>query len=241
MSFSWGSGVSPARSPHVRCRADRSRAEEHQHRAEGTGGCVRRPGFSAFLLPVPPITVGQLTKMVVLRKAIADGAAPPRRHRGVRGDLESAQEGLEDAMVIAAEALIAARGDKLLRPGLWTLPVSGGQAVRERGYSAKDFHPDNCIYMAAGSSEPCCRPTTGTRSSMRPSHLRPIGIFRTTACRSSIPACLAVRKAHATTCRRGMVPFVLDKEGDALLPQARARSRAAPPSSTSRSTDAGTV
>ncbi len=108
------------------------------------------PRFEPFRLPVPPITVGALTKMVVLRKAIADGTARPEQIAEFEATSKERQETLDKAYVISAESLVAARADKLFISGMWNALYHVAKLVREMGYSAKDFHPDNCIYVGGG-------------------------------------------------------------------------------------------
>jgi hypothetical protein len=108
------------------------------------------PAKKRFRLPIPAITVGSLTMMIVLRKKIADGTALPEELAGFEQTSKVRQEALDKAMIAGAEALIEYRDEKLYISGLWNALYQVAKIVRDMGYSAKDFHPDNCIYVAAG-------------------------------------------------------------------------------------------
>jgi hypothetical protein len=49
-----------------------------------------------------------------------------------------------------ADAIIAARGEKLFLSGMWAMLHPIAEMVRAKGYSAKDFHPDNACYIGGG-------------------------------------------------------------------------------------------
>ena len=84
---------------------------------EGYEAALQTPNHPRYNYPVPPITVGALTQMVVLRKLIAEGAASPSDIQ-VYEELSAArQKAVEDAggngfMAVAAThaALLMAQG-----------------------------------------------------------------------------------------------------------------------------------
>ena len=75
-----------------------ARAEEHRHRRRPRPPRSAIPSVEQFRLPVPPITVGALTKMVVLRKAIADGTARPDEIADFEATSKERQETLDKAL-----------------------------------------------------------------------------------------------------------------------------------------------
>ena len=75
------------------------------------------PGSTPFTYPVPPITIGQITAMVALRKRIADGSARPAEITAYEATSAARQKIMDQAVGIAAEALVQARGDKLYLVG----------------------------------------------------------------------------------------------------------------------------
>ena len=73
----WGSGVTPAQDRLVfgiAPVADMPRNEAIRNALFQAFGI---PGSQRFNYPVPPITIGSITRMITLRRAIADGSARP--------------------------------------------------------------------------------------------------------------------------------------------------------------------
>src|SRR6201986_3253992 len=73
--FYWGSGVRPARDRRMMGLAPTAAVPKNLVIGQAQQDAFGDPARERFRLPVPPITVGSLTKMVVLRKKIADGTA----------------------------------------------------------------------------------------------------------------------------------------------------------------------
>src|SRR3546814_14408397 len=96
------------------------------------------------------MTVGGLTQMVVLRKACADGTAKPGDLQKFEATSAARQKAVDDAVGITAQAVIDARKSKLHVTGLWAGLYNVATAVRELGYSAKDFHPENSLSVGGG-------------------------------------------------------------------------------------------
>jgi hypothetical protein len=76
-TYSWGSGVQPLRDRRIFGMAPVAHVARNVATGEAYTLALQDPNFERFEYPVPPITVGALTQMVVLRKAIADGTAKP--------------------------------------------------------------------------------------------------------------------------------------------------------------------
>jgi hypothetical protein len=112
-----------------------------------------RTAFTQAFRPFPgdPITVGQVSKMVALRRSIADGSARPADIAAYEDISKSRERALEDGLQSTVDAIIAARGEKLLIQGmlgpLWQIT----QRIREMGYSGKDFGPDNALLTGGGA------------------------------------------------------------------------------------------
>src|SRR3546814_10886530 len=79
---------------------------------------LQDPSHERFNYPVPPMTVGGLTQMVVLRKAIADGTAKPGDLQKFEATSTARQKAVDDAVGITAQAVIDARKRKLHVTGL---------------------------------------------------------------------------------------------------------------------------
>ena len=197
------------------------------------------PAKERFRLPVPPITVGSLTKMVVLRKKIADGTALPGELADFEQTSAERQATLDQAMTAGAEALIEYRDEKLYISGLWNALYQVAKVVRDRGYSAKDFHPDNCIYIGGGLKRAQLPPDYQefVHETFNIPANRDFQNYSMQELNSGMPKCQRGNRYHVPP---WLVPFILNEDG--RLPCCRtrpARSRAAPPSSTFRSTGAG--
>jgi hypothetical protein len=108
------------------------------------------PGSTPFTYPVPPITIGQITGVVALRKSIADGTAKPADIAAYEATSAERQKVVDKAIGLSAEAVVQARGDKRFLSGMWASLYKIAEAVRALGYGGKDFHPDNTIYVGGG-------------------------------------------------------------------------------------------
>ena len=149
-AYSWGSGVKPVRDRRMFGMAAVAHVARNRVTGEAYIAALQDPAHERFAYPVPPITVGGLTKMVVLRKAIAEGTARPGDISAFEQLSAARQKAVEDAVGITARAVVEARRDKLHVTGLWAGLYTVAKAVRELGYDAQDFHPENSIYVGGG-------------------------------------------------------------------------------------------
>lgn len=219
-TYSWGSGVKPARDRRIFGLAAIAQVPRNLATGEAYTAALQDPKFERFTYPVPPITVGALTQMVVLRKAIADGTAKPgdilefERISAVR------QKAVDEAVGVTARALVEARHDRIHVTGLWAGLYNVAKAVRELGYSAKDFHPENSIYVGGG-----------LKRAKLPDDYREFvyGTFNISPDRNYQNYSMQELHSGMPRCHKGsryhvppwVVPLLLDKEGDALLPITR--------------------
>jgi hypothetical protein len=111
---------------------------------------VNRPDAPPFAPDAPPITIGGITEMVVLRKKIADGTALPDEIAYYQAKAAEREQAMTSACEQAADALIANRHDRLHIMGLFGPLHRVAEIVRSRGYSAKDFSPENTGFMSGG-------------------------------------------------------------------------------------------
>jgi len=215
--FSWGAGVKPAHDRRMFSVAPIAHVPKNTTIAAAQAAAFGDPRFAPFRLPVPPITVGQLTKLVVLRKAMAEGTARPGDIADFEATSKARQEALDKATVAAAEALVAARADKLYISGLWNALYSVARLVRDLGYSAGDFHPDNCLYVGGGLKR-ALLPADYQQYVHETFNIAPHRKFQNYSMQelnSGMPRCQQGGRYHVPP---WVVPFVLDKQGDALLP-----------------------
>jgi hypothetical protein len=111
---------------------------------------VQRPDVMPFAPNVPPITIGGITDMVVLRKRMAEGTAKPAEIARFEAESAARAKAMESAVEQAAEAIIESRHMKLHIMGLFGPMYRVAELVRAKGYSAKDFSPENSGFMAGG-------------------------------------------------------------------------------------------
>jgi hypothetical protein len=107
------------------------------------------PNVPPFIADAPPITIGSITEMVVLRMKIADGTALPADIAYFEAQAAEREKSVESVAEQAAEALIANRHRKLHITGLFGPMYKVAAMLRDRGYSAKDFQ-ENSTFISGG-------------------------------------------------------------------------------------------
>ena len=217
-AFSWGSGVEAKQDYRMFGLAPVAHVTKNQAIGNAHTAAFGDPRVEKFHLPVPPITVGQLTKMVVLRKAIAEGTARPADIAAFEATSKERQETLEKSYILGAEALVAAREHKLFISGMWNALYQIAVLVRGMGYSGKDFHPENCIYVGGGLKRAQLPPDYQQvvhETFNIPAH-RNFQIYSMQELGSTMPRCQKGRRYHVPP---WIVPLILNKNGDALEPK----------------------
>lgn len=218
--FAWGSGVKPAKDRMMIGCAPVASVPKNRVIGEAQIAAYGNPAWEPFRYPAPPITVGALTKMVVMRKAIADGTAKPGDIADFEKTSKERQEALDKAIIITAEAAIANRDKKLFVSGLWNGLYQVAKAARERGYAAKDFHPDNCIYVGGGLKR--AQLPADYQEFVHETFNIPAGRhfqnYSMQELNSGMPKCQKGGRYHLPP---WIVPFMLNKGGDAMLPQGK--------------------
>jgi hypothetical protein len=123
-------------------------------RARASGGpmmaAIAAKGLAVLTPNTPPITVGGVTEMVVLRKKLADGVATPSEIARFEAESAARQKAMDSAIEQTVEAVIAHRHEKLHISTMFASLYRLAEAVSARGYSAKDFNPENTVYMTGG-------------------------------------------------------------------------------------------
>ncbi|WP_159867491.1 hypothetical protein [Novosphingobium sp. 9U] len=148
--FSWGSGVKPRQDRMIVGSAPVASVPKNKTIAQAQYDAYANPEWPRWNYPVPPITVGSLTSMVVMRKKIADGTARPDEVAAFEETSAARAQAVADAVPATAEHIIAHRDKKLQLSGLWSGLWQVAKAVRDRGYGRDDFNPDNSIYVGGG-------------------------------------------------------------------------------------------
>ncbi|MFI5718743.1 hypothetical protein [Nocardia sp. NPDC051750] len=215
--FAWGSGVAPARDRRRLGIGTSAAVPKNLIIGEAQREAFCDPAKEDFRLPIPPITVGSLTKMVVLRKKIAEGTARPEELADFERTSAERQDALDKAMILAAEQFIEHRADKLLISGMWNTLYQVARIVRERGFSAKDFHPDNCIYVGGGLKRAQLPPDYRefVHDTFNIPDNRDFQNYSMQELNSGMPKCRAGDRYHVPP---WIVPFILDETGEQLLP-----------------------
>ena len=216
-AYTWGSGVPLDRSRRIFGLAPVAKVPRNEATGEAYTATLQDPRSERFQYPVPPITVGGLTQMVVARKKIADGTILPEELvEFERVSAERAQV-VEDAVGITARALIEARADKLHLTGLWKGLYDVAKAVRDLGYSAEDFNPENSIYVGGGLKR-AKLPDDYREFVYDTFNIRPERNYQNYSMQelhSGMPRCQKGGRYHVPP---WLVPLILDKSGDVLLP-----------------------
>jgi hypothetical protein len=217
-AYAWGSGTTLGRDRRMFGMAPVAYTPRNHATGLAYTATLQDPNSEVFSYPVPPITVGDLTKMVVLRKKIADGTASPSELEDMESTSATRQKTVDDAIGITAEALVAARKDKLHVTGLWKGLYDVAKAVRDMGYSAKDFNPENSIYVGGGLKR-AKLPDDYREFVYETFNIRPERNYQNYSMQelhSGMPRCQKGNRYHLPP---WVVPLILNKDGDALLPQ----------------------
>jgi hypothetical protein len=147
----WGSGI---RTGDMRTSAGPAGIVAHTPRNMAGGKAMMEafvdPAAPRFSSGLPLATIGTLMRMVLLRKKIADGTVEPSELAQFDADSAARERGLAEAQIRAVEDVISKRDKRLLITGMWGALYPFAEAVRARGFSAKDFHPENACYLGGG-------------------------------------------------------------------------------------------
>jgi hypothetical protein len=216
-AYAWGSGVKLDRSRRMFALAPVAKVPRNEATGEAYTAALQDPNSERFVYPVPPITVGSLTQMVVARKKIADGTILPEELAEFERISAERAQAVEDAVGITAKALVEARHDKLHVTGLWKGLYDVAKVVREMGYSAKDFNPENSIYVGGGLKR-AKLPDDYREFVYETFNISPTRNYQNYSMQelqSGMPRCQKGGRYHLPV---WLVPLILDKSGDNLLP-----------------------
>lgn len=214
----WGSSI---RTGDMRVTAGAAGAVAYTPRNVAVGTAMMSafvdPSAPRFQSGMPPVTVGSLTKMITLRKAIADGSAKPGEIQSFEAESRMREEALQNAQIGAVDDIISKRNEKLYITGMWGALYPFAEAVRAKGYSGKDFHPENGIYLGGGLKR-AQLPDNYREYVYETFNLQPRFIYQMYGMQeinSSMPRCQEGGRYHVPA---WVVPLPLNKEGDALAP-----------------------
>jgi hypothetical protein len=216
--FHWGSGVEPRADRKLIGCAPVASVPKNRIIADAQYAAFANPAWDRFVYPVPPITVGALTHMVVMRKKMGEGSAMPDEVAAFEATSAERAQLMADAVILAAEEVIAHRDKKLMVAGLWSGLHAVAKVVRERGYSAEDFDPDNCIYVGGGLKRAQLPPDYKefVHQTFNIPATRDFQNYSMQELNSGMPKCRAGNRYHLPP---WVVPLILDQAGDALIDQ----------------------
>lgn len=214
--FSWGSGVEPAQDRLQIGMAPVASVPKNRKIAEAQRAAFSNPDWQGWSYPVPPITVGALTGQIVIRKKIADGTAHPDEIARFEQTSRERAAAVEQAVPKTADFIIANREKKMLLAGMWSGLYAVAKAVRDKGFSGKDFHPDNAIYVGGGlkgAKLPDDYKAFVQETFNVPAD-RDFQNYSMQELNSGMPKCRKGNRYHVPP---WIVPLILDKDGDKLV------------------------
>lgn len=214
----WGSDI---RAGDMRTTAGAAGAVAYTPRNAAMGmalmGAFVDPASPRFNTGLPPVTIGSMTKMITLRKAIADGSALPGEIAEFEAESAARQKGLDDAQAGAVDDVISKRQERLYITGMWGSLYPFAEEVRSRGYSAKDFHPENAVYLGGGLKR-AQLPDNYREYVYETFNFQPRFIYQMYGMQelnTSMPRCQEGHRYHLPA---WVVAVPLNKEGDELAP-----------------------
>ena len=216
-AYAWGSGTTLDSDRQMFGMAPVAYTPRNHATGEAYVAKLQDPQADRFAYPVPPITVGDLTGMVVMRKKISEGTATPSEIAEMEATSAERAKLVESAAGITADALIEQRAKKLHITGMWKGLYDVAREVRDRGYSAKDFNPDNTIYVGGGLKR-AKLPDDYREFVYETFNIQPERNYQNYSMQelhSGMPRCQKGNRYHIPP---WVVPLVLNKEGDQLLP-----------------------
>lgn len=165
----------------------------------------------------PAITIGSITRMIQLRKAIADGSAQPDEIAEYERESAAREKALDGALGLAADHLVAHRQDRLFIMAMWGPLFQLAEEVRNRGFSGKDFHPENGVFLGGGLKRAKV-PANYKEFIYETFNLSPrftYQMYGMQETQTSMPRCQEGGRYHIPA---WMVCLPLDKDGSNLLP-----------------------
>lgn len=107
------------------------------------------PDKPPFAPNVPPITVGGILEMVMLRKQIAEGTAKPSDIVRFETETGERQRAIDASVEQTIDALIAHRHEPLHIMGMTAALYKVAEGIRARGFNGNDFQP-NTSFASGG-------------------------------------------------------------------------------------------
>jgi hypothetical protein len=146
----WGAGLIPSRDRRMISLGQTANTPRNMANRRAMVQAYNLPGVEPFAPKGPPVTIGGITEMVVLRKKIAEGTAMPAEIAHFEAQAAAREKAMESAVEQAADALIESRDLKVHISGLFAPMYKVCELIRAKGYSGKDFSPENTGFIGGG-------------------------------------------------------------------------------------------
>jgi hypothetical protein len=214
--FQWGSGVVPRQDRMLIGTGAAALVPRNVKIGEAHMAAYGNPEWARWNYPVPPITIGSMTRQIQMRKRIADGTARPGEIAEFERVARERQAALDAAVGLTADYMIANREKPFFIGGMWAGVYTIAQAVRERGHGG-DFHPENCIYSAGGLKGAVLPPDYKdiVYSTFNIPAGRQFQMYSMQEINSGMPKCRDNGRYHVPP---WLLPIVLDQGGDNASP-----------------------
>lgn len=212
----WGSGI---RVGDKRTMAGHGATAQTARNAANGGALVQAFADFAKIKPSngPAITIGSMTKMIEMRKAVAAGTAKPEEIAEYERESAVREQALAGAFDTAVDNILENRGDRLLIMAMWGPLYELAAEVRKRGYTGADFHPENAVFLGGGLKRAKV-PENYKEFIYETFNLQPrytYQMYGMQEAQTSMPRCEQGGRYHIPA---WMVCLPLDKEGNNLLP-----------------------
>ena len=147
-AFAWATGIAPSGDFKLMGTVPIPRSPRNRDSHEALSGPYCRG--DEFTFPGAPMTIGQVSQMVALRRRIGEGAAEPSELADYDRLAAERQAAIDDGIEATADALIESRGRKLIVSGQFAVMHRVTERVRAKGYGGQDFRPDNLMFVGGG-------------------------------------------------------------------------------------------
>jgi hypothetical protein len=213
-SFWWKTGIAP---PDRRFKMVSTAPMAKTFRSQDSRDALAQNygDVDTYTFPGAPITVGQISKMVALRRRIAEGSARPGEIAEFEATSAARQQDLDAAIDIAARRIVDNRERPLIISGLTAGMFKVAEQVRAMGFAGADFHPDNCI-NGGGGLKGAVLPPDYRQFILETFNVRPernCQIYTMQELNSTLSRCIADRYHAPPT----LIVLPLDEGGDTLL------------------------
>lgn len=149
-SFCWATGMPAAQDRRFFGLGPRTNVTRNERTREALLEAFQDPNLEPYQLPVPIITTGAITSMILLRRKLTDGTATASEVAEFERLSAERLAGIEEAVADAIDELIKSRDQSLFLSGMWASLHPLAVGVRERGYSSADYRSDNSLLTGGG-------------------------------------------------------------------------------------------